>query len=94
LNSKKSQKKFALRTGPLQGVKLASMGASSMVPGRDVTMADFGSVGPKRRMIDSTSVSSVSMRNIPFDAVEERLVTLIKNQGRWFGSSHQNVDDC
>lgn len=75
-------KKIREKTAHLAGVKIAIMGCIVNGPG-EMADADFGYVGSKTGMIDLYIGKECVEKEIPFANAEERLISLIKQQGRW-----------
>lgn len=75
-------KRIHARTAHLPGVKIAIMGCIVNGPG-EMADADFGYVGSKPGMIDLYIGKSCVEKNIPFEEADDRLVDLIKSNGRW-----------
>lgn len=70
------------RTDHLPGVKIAIMGCIVNGPG-EMADADFGYVGSRPGMIDLYVGKNCVAKDISFADADERLVDLIKSQGRW-----------
>lgn len=70
------------RTGHLPGVKIAVMGCIVNGPG-EMADADFGFVGSKTGMVELYAGKACVEKEIPFAQAEEKLVTLLKQHGRW-----------
>lgn len=83
-------KKIRDRTSHLPGVKIAIMGCIVNGPG-EMADADFGYVGSKPGMIDLYLGKSCVERNIKFDEAVDRLVELIKKEGRWLEPVESNA---
>lgn len=75
-------RKIRSRTEHLPGVKIAIMGCIVNGPG-EMADADFGYVGSKPGKIDLYVGKERVERDIEFNEAEDRLVTLIKDRGRW-----------
>ncbi len=75
-------KRIKARTAHLPGVKIAIMGCIVNGPG-EMADADFGYVGSKPGMIDLYIGKECVERDISFAAADDRLIELIKRQGRW-----------
>jgi (E)-4-hydroxy-3-methylbut-2-enyl-diphosphate synthase len=75
-------KRIRERTAHLPGVKIAVMGCIVNGPG-EMADADFGYVGSKAGKIDLYIGKSCVERDIDFAEADDRLVALIKAQGRW-----------
>lgn len=75
-------KRIRLRTAHLPGVKIAIMGCIVNGPG-EMADADFGYVGSKPGMIDLYVGKVCVERDIGFADADDRLVDLIKREGRW-----------
>jgi (E)-4-hydroxy-3-methylbut-2-enyl-diphosphate synthase len=70
------------RTSHLKGVKIAIMGCVVNGPGEMVD-ADFGYVGAGPGKISLYHGKTCVERNIPSEQAVERLIALIKEQGKW-----------
>lgn len=70
------------RTSHLPGVKIAIMGCIVNGPG-EMADADFGYVGSKPGMIDLYIGKTCVEKDISFAEADDRLVELIKKEGRW-----------
>lgn len=70
------------RTGHLKGVKIAIMGCIVNGPG-EMADADFGYVGAAAGKINLYVGKELVERNIDMSVADERLVALIKQNGRW-----------
>lgn len=70
------------RTGHLPGVKIAVMGCIVNGPG-EMADADFGYVGSAAGMIDLYVGKERVEKNIPAAEGPDRLVELLKREGRW-----------
>lgn len=70
------------RTAHLPGVKIAIMGCIVNGPG-EMADADFGYVGSKAGMIDLYIGKTCVEKDISFAEADDRLVELIKKEGRW-----------
>lgn len=75
-------KRIQARTSHLPGVKIAIMGCIVNGPG-EMADADFGYVGSKPGKIDLYVGKTCRERDIDFSEADERLVSLIKAEGRW-----------
>ena len=75
-------KRIKTRTEHLAGVKIAIMGCIVNGPG-EMADADFGYVGSKAGMIDLYIGEECVQKDIPFAEADDRLVDLIKSQGKW-----------
>ena len=75
-------KRITARTAHLPGVKIAIMGCIVNGPG-EMADADFGYVGSKAGMIDLYIGKQCVERDISFAEADDRLITLIKREGRW-----------
>lgn len=75
-------KRIRERTAHLPGVKIAIMGCIVNGPG-EMADADFGYVGSKPGMIDLYVGKECIEKDIHFADGDDRLVELIKKQGRW-----------
>lgn len=70
------------RTAHLPGVKIAIMGCIVNGPG-EMADADFGYVGSLPGKIDLYIGKQCVEKHIPMESAVDRLVTLIKQEGRW-----------
>jgi (E)-4-hydroxy-3-methylbut-2-enyl-diphosphate synthase len=70
------------RTGHLKGVKIAIMGCIVNGPG-EMADADFGYVGASAGRINLYVGKDLVERNIPMAEADDRLIALIKKEGRW-----------
>jgi (E)-4-hydroxy-3-methylbut-2-enyl-diphosphate synthase len=70
------------QTGHLTGVKIAIMGCIVNGPG-EMADADFGYVGAGPGKINLYVGKECVERNIPFDLADQKLIELIKAQGKW-----------
>ncbi len=70
------------KTAHLPGVRIAIMGCIVNGPG-EMADADFGYVGSKAGKIDLYIGKSCVEKNIDFADADERLIALIKAQGKW-----------
>lgn len=75
-------KRIRSKTAHLPGVKIAIMGCIVNGPG-EMADADFGYVGSKPGMIDLYVGKNCIEKDISFADADDRLVELIKKQGRW-----------
>ncbi|QZA59238.1 (E)-4-hydroxy-3-methylbut-2-enyl-diphosphate synthase [Candidatus Rhabdochlamydia porcellionis] len=75
-------KRIRARTSHLPGVKIAIMGCIVNGPGEMVD-ADFGYVGSKPGKIDLYLGKTCVEKDIDFANADDRLIELIKKQGRW-----------
>lgn len=75
-------KRIRERTAHLPGVKIAIMGCIVNGPG-EMADAHFGYVGSKPGMIDLYIGKECVEKDIPFSEGDDRLVELIKKEGRW-----------
>lgn len=75
-------KRIRTRTSHLPGVKIAIMGCIVNGPG-EMADADFGYVGSKAGMIDLYIGKQCVEKDISFADADDRLIQLIKKQGRW-----------
>lgn len=75
-------RKIEQKTSHLPGVKIAIMGCIVNGPG-EMADADFGFVGSRPGKIDLYIGKECVERNIDMDSAEERLIGLIKAQGKW-----------
>jgi len=75
-------KRIRLRTSHLPGVKIAIMGCIVNGPG-EMADADFGYVGSKPGKIDLYVGKTCVEKDIHFADADDRLVELIKKEGRW-----------
>ena len=69
-------------TSHLKGVKIAVMGCVVNGPG-EMADADFGYVGWKPGKVNLYVGKECIVRDVPEDDAPDRLVQLIKDQGRW-----------
>jgi (E)-4-hydroxy-3-methylbut-2-enyl-diphosphate synthase len=70
------------QTSHLTGVKIAIMGCIVNGPG-EMADADFGYVGAGPGKINLYVGKECVERNIPFDRADQKLIELIKGQGKW-----------
>jgi (E)-4-hydroxy-3-methylbut-2-enyl-diphosphate synthase len=70
------------QTGHLTGVKIAIMGCIVNGPG-EMADADFGYVGAGPGMINLYVGKECVERHIPFHFADQKLIELIKGQGKW-----------
>lgn len=75
-------KRIRSRTSHLPGVKIAIMGCIVNGPG-EMADADFGYVGSKPGKIDLYVGKECVEKDIDFADADDRLIELIKKQGRW-----------
>ncbi|MEK7339106.1 MAG: (E)-4-hydroxy-3-methylbut-2-enyl-diphosphate synthase [Verrucomicrobiota bacterium] len=75
-------KRIRARTSHLPGVKIAIMGCIVNGPG-EMADADFGYVGSKPGKIDLYLGKICVEKDIDFADADDRLIELIKKQGRW-----------
>lgn len=75
-------KRIKARTAHLPGVKIAIMGCIVNGPG-EMADADFGYVGSKPGKIDLYIGKQCVEKDISFAEADDRLIALIKQQGRW-----------
>ncbi|MBS0629381.1 MAG: (E)-4-hydroxy-3-methylbut-2-enyl-diphosphate synthase [Verrucomicrobia bacterium] len=75
-------KRIREKTSHLPGVKIAIMGCIVNGPG-EMADADFGYVGSKPGMIDLYVGKTCVEKDIHFADADEKLIELIKKQGRW-----------
>jgi (E)-4-hydroxy-3-methylbut-2-enyl-diphosphate synthase len=75
-------KRIRSKVDHLPGVKIAIMGCIVNGPG-EMADADFGYVGSKSGKVDLYVGKTCVERNIDFCDADERLIQLIKDQGRW-----------
>ena len=75
-------KRIRARTSHLPGVKIAIMGCIVNGPG-EMADADFGYVGSKPGKIDLYLGKICVEKDIDFANADDRLIELIKKQGRW-----------
>ncbi len=75
-------KRIRDRTGHLPGVRVAIMGCIVNGPG-EMADADFGYVGSRPGKIDLYIGKSCVEKNIDFQEADDRLIELIKAQGKW-----------
>ncbi len=74
--------RIRVKTGHLKGVKIAIMGCIVNGPG-EMADADFGYVGSGPGHINLYVGKECVERHIPTQEADERLIALIKKQGRW-----------
>ena len=74
--------RIQLRTGHLEGVKIAIMGCIVNGPG-EMADADFGYVGSGPSRINLYVGKELVERNVPEAEADDRLVELIRKHGRW-----------
>jgi (E)-4-hydroxy-3-methylbut-2-enyl-diphosphate synthase len=84
-------KRIHSRTSHLPGVKIAIMGCIVNGPG-EMADADFGYVGSKPGMIDLYVGKTCVEKDISFAEADDRLVELIKKEGRWLEPSCKGVN--
>ena len=70
------------KTGHLKGAKIAIMGCIVNGPG-EMADADFGYVGAGPKKVNLFVGKECVERNIPENIADERLIELIKSQGKW-----------
>lgn len=75
-------KRIREKTSHLPGVRIAIMGCIVNGPG-EMADADFGYVGSRPGKVDLYIGKTCVEKNIDFDAADERLIDLIKSQGKW-----------
>ena len=75
-------KRIREKTGHLKGVKLAIMGCIVNGPG-EMADADFGYVGCAPGKINLYVGKQCVQYNIPQAEADERLISLIKEHGKW-----------
>ncbi|MBJ7449098.1 MAG: (E)-4-hydroxy-3-methylbut-2-enyl-diphosphate synthase [Parachlamydiales bacterium] len=85
-NLQKVSEQIRERTAHLPGVKIAIMGCIVNGPG-EMADADFGYVGSKPNKIDLYVGKKCVEKDIEFAEAPDRLVQLIKDNGRW-------IDKC
>jgi len=78
------------KTSHLPGVKIAIMGCIVNGPG-EMADADFGYVGSGREKIDLYIGKTCVERGIHYSEADERLISLIKDQGRWVEPKQEEV---
>ncbi len=81
-NLQEVSQRIRSKTSHLPGVKIAIMGCIVNGPG-EMADADFGYVGSKPGMIDLYIGKTCVEKNIHFADADERLIDLIKKNGRW-----------
>jgi len=81
-------KRIRSRTAHLPGVKIAIMGCIVNGPG-EMADADFGYVGSKPGKIDLYVGKQCVEKDIDFANADDRLVSLIKQHGRWQEASDE-----
>jgi hypothetical protein len=77
-------------TDHLKGVKIAVMGCIVNGPG-EMADADFGYVGGAPGKVNLYVQKDCVQKNIPSEEAPHRLVTLIKEHGRWVEPSSQDL---
>ncbi len=82
-------KQIQERTAHLPGVKIAIMGCIVNGPG-EMADADFGYVGSRPGMIDLYVGKTCVEKNISFSEGPDRLIELIKEEGRWVEPKSEN----
>jgi (E)-4-hydroxy-3-methylbut-2-enyl-diphosphate synthase len=75
-------KQIREKTAHLPGVKVAIMGCIVNGPG-EMADADFGYVGSKTGMVDLYIGKTCIEKDVPSVVATDRLVSLIKSEGRW-----------
>lgn len=70
------------KTGHLKGLKIAIMGCIVNGPG-EMADADFGYVGAGVGKVHLYKGKEIVMKNIPSEIADEKLIELIKQEGRW-----------
>lgn len=75
------------KTAHLPGVKIAVMGCIVNGPG-EMAGADFGYVGSAPGKIDLYVGKTCVEKNVDFSQADERLIELIKEQGRWIDNNN------
>lgn len=83
-------KRITARTAHLPGVKIAIMGCIVNGPG-EMADADFGYVGSKPGMIDLYVGKVCVEKDISFAEADDRLIDLIKTNGRWVEPAETSV---
>lgn len=83
-------KRIRSRTAHLPGVKIAIMGCIVNGPG-EMADADFGYVGSRPGMIDLYIGKECVEKNISFADADDRLIDLIKKEGRWLEPEEQQA---
>jgi (E)-4-hydroxy-3-methylbut-2-enyl-diphosphate synthase len=81
-NLQTTTERIKQKTGHLKGVKIAIMGCIVNGPG-EMADADFGYVGTGPKKINLYVGKEIVERNIPEELADEKLIELIKKQGRW-----------
>ena len=66
----------------LKGVKIAIMGCIVNGPG-EMADADFGYIGSGPKRVDLYVGKERVQKNVPEEQADERLIELIKAQGKW-----------
>jgi (E)-4-hydroxy-3-methylbut-2-enyl-diphosphate synthase len=74
--------RIAARTSHLKGVKIAIMGCVVNGPG-EMADADFGYVGGSPGHVNLYVGKEVVEKSVPEDDADQRLVDLIRRQGKW-----------
>ncbi len=81
-NLQTTTERIKQKTGHLKGVKIAIMGCIVNGPG-EMADADFGYVGTGPKKINLYVGKEIVERNIPEELADEKLIELIKKQGKW-----------
>jgi (E)-4-hydroxy-3-methylbut-2-enyl-diphosphate synthase len=81
-NLQTTTERIKQKTGHLKGVKIAIMGCIVNGPG-EMADADFGYVGTGPKKINLYVGKEIVERNIPEELADEKLIELIKQQGKW-----------
>ena len=81
-NLQTTTQKIREATGHLKGVRIAIMGCIVNGPG-EMADADFGYVGSGPGVVNLYVGKQVVERNVPEAQADDRLVELIRSEGRW-----------
>ncbi|MCI0690874.1 (E)-4-hydroxy-3-methylbut-2-enyl-diphosphate synthase [candidate division KSB1 bacterium] len=81
-NLQTTTERIKQKTGHLKGVKIAIMGCIVNGPG-EMADADFGYVGTGPKKVNLYVGKEIVERNIPEELADEKLIELIKKQGKW-----------
>jgi (E)-4-hydroxy-3-methylbut-2-enyl-diphosphate synthase len=81
-NLQTTTERIKSKTSHLKGVKIAIMGCIVNGPG-EMADADFGYVGAGPKKVNLFVGKECVARNIPEEIADERLIELIKSQGKW-----------
>ncbi|MFQ6611012.1 MAG: flavodoxin-dependent (E)-4-hydroxy-3-methylbut-2-enyl-diphosphate synthase [Fidelibacterota bacterium] len=80
--------KIRERTSHLKGLKIGIMGCIVNGPG-EMADADYGYVGTGKGQISLFRGKELVMRNIPSESAVERMIELIKSDGKWVEQVHE-----